>query len=314
MQPLPQPSAALDEDRKWLLIGGVAAGVFMIAGNMALYPMAEDETDKAIVLMIYLAVWGGVLFGQAGLTAIWLGLGRPSALVRVVGAGVAYLVFAGSYLTGYLGRESFKIEFISFDGMEQQVAAILAIPILIVTAAAPLWLLRLSFGWHIGHNSSPPAFNSRQYSIGSLILLTTLIAVLLGSGLQACRLSEEPPLDFWLILGSWCLAAFILTATTLIPACLLLSRYPLLGFGILAGVVACLYGAVIWMIIAVSRSFGGKLSDPDLWGSIALCGCPILGYIATLVPPLVALRRGGYRLVMGGRKEAKNGDRADTKY
>ena len=103
MQLIRQSTAAIDEDRKWLLIGGVAAGVFMIAGNMALYPMAEEETDKAIVLMVYFAVWGGVLFGQAGLTAIWLGLGRPTALVRVVGAGVAYLVLAGSYLIGYLG-------------------------------------------------------------------------------------------------------------------------------------------------------------------------------------------------------------------
>ncbi|MFN0019014.1 MAG: hypothetical protein ACKVP0_12190 [Pirellulaceae bacterium] len=300
MRPLPQTPAPFQEDRKWLLIGAVAAGIFVIAGNLAHYPLTEEQSDQATVLRIYLAVWGGVLFGQVGLTAIWLGLGRPSALVRVVGAGVAYVVFAGSYLTGYLVRESFKIEFISFDGMEQHLAVILSIPILIVTAASPLWLLRLFFGWHIQHQRVAVPRDSRQYSIGSLILLTTLIAVLLGIGLQACRLSEEQPRDFCLILGAWCLSALILAATTLLPASLFLSQYPLLGLGILAGVAACLYGVVIWWIIQIALSFGGKLSDPDIWGFLGLCGCPILGFLVTLGLPLVAMRRCGYRLVIGG--------------
>ena len=183
--------------------------------------------------------------------------------------------------------------------MEQQIAVLLSIPILVVTAAAQLWLLRLFFGWHIQHERDPVPSHSRQYSIGSLILLTTLIAVLLGIGLQSCRLSEQLPRDFWLILGVWCMAALILAATTLLPASLFLSRYPFLGLGILAGVAACLYGVMIWWIIQVALSFGGKLSDPDIWGFIGLCGCPILGFLGTLGLPLLVVRRSGYRLVMG---------------
>jgi hypothetical protein len=261
-------------------------------------------------------LWEGVVFGQVGLAAIWLALGRPRALVRIYGAGAAFVSLGGAYLIGYLWRESFDDALTRFEGLPQQIEAILLVPIFTFSAAAPLWLLRLFLGWQIRQESSRAASNSRQYSISGLVLLTTLVAALLGVAVQACRINLTPPGEFWLGLFGWSLGLSLLSVLLLLPAALLTSRHPILGAALLCIFTLILYTILACYTLAILRAFGG--GTPALIEDvrvIAFIGCPFLGLLVTLCVPLAAVRWLGYRLVMGGKTEAKLTERVQsTKY
>lgn len=299
MQTFLEASDPRAEIRWWLLGGALTFVVLMAAGNMALYPLAQIKAIWSVEV-VYNVFWFGVLVGQGGVVAIWLGLGRSSALIRVAGAGLIFAALGGACLVGYLLWESFEGKIVSFNDWAELGATILGIPIFIFAAAAPLWLMRL-FGWEIRCADSPAAarFQFRQYSIGNLIFLTSLVAVLLGCGQQAAHLSGTDSLEFWALMLMWGLATFILSAATLIPAALLLSRYPLLGLGILTGVTATVYGVAIWYILALVNAFGGSPSSGATWAAIGLAGCPFVGFLFTICLPLVVVRKCGYRLMMG---------------
>ena len=298
---LPENAA---ERRLWLLNAIIVVGMIMGAGNLALYPVTREQTIPGNV---YGFLWVGTIFGQAGLVAVWLALGQPGPLLRLAVAGAAFLVLAGAFLTGYFYRESLEDTF-SFDGIAQLASAVLTLPIFLAAATAPLWLLRVYLGWHIRDGNSPPAAtNFRQYSIRSLIMLTTLVAVLLGAGLQANRLAGGDPLGYWFSIFGLSLAILIVSAATLIPAALLLSRYPLVGFCVLTGVATGIFVLTVLFVLSIIRSFGGSLASAEIWGTIGLFACPLLGFLVTLCLPLCALRRYGYRLVTGARKSKSDG-------
>src|SRR6185436_2553730 len=218
----PPPFRTSPEESRWWLWGGTAAlGAVIAAGNMALPLLAHESTvrdNKAAI--IYCAFWAGVIVAQIGLAAVWLALGRPAAITRMTLAVGAYLVLAGAVLAGVCAREMQKDEPIQFWDMSEDMSALLVIPSLVAVAATPLWLLRLIFGWHIRHVSAPPAVFSRQYSIGSMLTLTTLAAVLLGS-LQWARYlfpqAQFNPVWFWLMCGGCALGAFFISLVTLLP-------------------------------------------------------------------------------------------------
>lgn len=301
MQPLPQEPSPFAEDRKWLLLGVLATWIFMIAGNLAYYPMAGEGTT---VTSIFVAVWVGVLFGQAGIGIIWLSFGPPTAWIRVVGAGMAYLTLAGAGLTGLLAREFLGFE-VTPSSVQQQISALLDFPILLVSAGIPLGLLRLLLGWQIQREGTPVKSNPRQFSLGNLLLFTTLIAALLAMAQQADRLSKTDSGDFWgfLLVGS--LAFMLLGAAALLPASLLMTRYSLWGGIGLACFILLMYASSVYVMIQLSGIYGGVPSRLEIAKFFGIAACSYLGFLATLCLPLLVARRCGYRLVMGGRKEAK---------
>lgn len=293
MQSFPQPVLLTRPAQPTLPIALICVGIALAAGNIALYPIVS-ELEK--VGFVFVAVWYGALIGQAALVAIWLAVGNAKELVRLATAGIAYGAGAMTLLAGFFFWEG-------PNGMQSANWSELASPFLIfplgiIAAAFPLWLLRLFAGWCIHHRQAPPNSRSiRQYSIRSLILLTTLVALMLGLGQQVARLENKGPLESWMPMGVVFLAAMIWSGATLIPAVVLLTRFPALaGLGLIAPSIA--YFAAASLLVSLNIAFGGKPpTNQELWGIYGIASCPFLGYLVALFLPLAILRWAGYRLV-----------------
>jgi len=217
-------------------------------------------------------------------------------------------VLSGAVLAGVWTREMQEDESIRFWKISEDLMPLLLVPSLVAVAAAPLWFLRLIFGWHIRHVSAPPAVFSRQYSIGSMLTLTTLAAVLLGS-LQWARMlfhsRAGDPVWFWLMCGGCAFGALVLSVVTVWPAALGLSRNPIWGFGILGVLVmGCLVLLTLYFLVALNN-LGGNVRLDEVLLVVGITCSPLLSYFASLSLPLWGVRLCGYRLVMGRGGEAK---------
>lgn len=300
MHSLPPSPPPIDEDCRWLLAGEIAAGCFLMIGNAAQYSFAISDTTSGNIAA---AVWGGVMLGQTALAALWLGLGPAGTFTRVASTVAAYLLLAGMFLVGVLSN---KFGDDAFDDFNTMLAApLLGIPLFIAAVAAPLWLLRLLLGCQVRREGSAAETRARQFTIGQLMTLTTFIAVLLGAGIQSCRLSEEPPVEFWLMMGGWSLAFFFLSSVILFPAALLLSRFWRLGLGILSLATAIVYGLVVWFFLALASLFGNSPDQRQIWTIVGMCACPFAGFLLTLLLPILGIRKCGYRLAMRSKSEKK---------
>lgn len=293
MQHSPQPER-VQKDQRWLRLPMISLGILLALGNLAFYPAGEGLGKGGV---IFTAVWFGVLVGQAGLGAIWLGLGNAKELFRLATAGGAYLAAVAMWLAGLLGWQLAD----DFDSSKWAELAVplLVLPLCIMSAAVPLWLLRLFAGWCIHHEGSPPnPLSIRQFSISNLMLLTTLVALLLGLGQQVARLEAKEPLEFWMSMGGVFLAAMIASAATLVPAVAALTRFPALS-GIVVVVLGIVYFVVASLFAALLAAIGKRtLPTDELAGIYGMTSCPFIGFLSTLFLPLLVLRWRGYRLVV----------------
>jgi hypothetical protein len=127
--------------------------------------------------------------------------------------------------------------------------------------------------------------------------------VLLGLGQQIARLEHKEPLVFWVSMLGAFLAAMIVSATTLIPAVTLLTRFPAI-VGIVFVVLAVLYFVATSILAALITAFGGKPpTTEELWGIYGIVSCPFLGYFFAIFVPLALLRWCGFRLTAKRRPE-----------
>ncbi len=293
MQPL-QPPPTSDDSHRWLSLLGISFGTILALGNLAFYPAGEGLGKVGAV---FTAVWFGVFLGQAGLGVIWLGLGKAKELFRLATAGVAYLAAVATWLAGLLGWK--LVHGSGVSNWTELAEPLLVLPLCIMSAVVPLWLLRLFAGWCIHHAGSPPNPHSiRQFSISSLILLTTLVALLLGLGQQVARLEAKEPLEFWMSMVGVFLLAMVASAATLVPAVVLLTRFPALS-GIVVVVLGIVYFVVASLFAAVFAAIGKKaLTAEELAGIYGMTSCPFIGFLFTLFLPLAVLRWCGYRLVV----------------
>jgi hypothetical protein len=270
-------------------------------GNAALYPLLREQIPATTVFAL---AWIGVIFAQIGLGGIWLALGRPGALVRIVLAGGALLILVSSYLAGFLWRESYDGRPSSF---QQQLEIVPLIPLVASTAAIPLWILRMFFGWEIRRMTSVPvpAPPPRQYSIGGLLVLTSLIASLLAAALQAQRFMRMESLEFWLAVGACCLGTLVISAVTLIPSAISVS-HPFKGLGLLMGVAAILGVCLALFVLIALQSLGGSLRREEIYWTLGGVTALLNGFVLTLGVSLYAVRSCGYRLMMGRNSKAND--------
>ncbi len=253
MQTDSSPQAAASDDPPRLAIGLGCIATIIAVGNVAYYPLLKTESRFGF---IFIAIWFGVFVGQAGLGAIWLALGNANELFRLATAGGAYAAVAAMCFAGFFGWEG--PNGIQSANWSELASSLLVLPMYLMAAAAPLWLLRILAGWCIHHPSSPPTrLSIRQFSISSLILLTTIVALMLGLGQQAARLDANEPLDFWMSMVGVFLVAMVASATTLVPAAVLLTRFPALS-GIVVVVLAIVYLVVASTFAALLTAIGKK--------------------------------------------------------
>jgi len=218
---------------------------------------AQWPATPAIVAM-------GIGFAQVGLAAILLVLGSRRLITRGIAAvilhfGAAFLAFRAVNASGF-------------------VRWLVIMLMIIGIISAPLIIARLA-GLVITSTDAPPGRGSRQYTIWGLLVLTTIVAVLLGVG----------HLFFpWKELGQ---IALFSTAMALIPCVLgplALSKIPW-PVSLIAGAALCpAAGALLTLTGFPPPQQPIQLATMcSIQGAVTIAACAVV-------------RIAGYRLVLSG--------------
>ena len=238
-------------------------------------------------LYFFIGYMVGTLFAQPSLAAAWVALGPgpllwrlPLSLCWTTALMIAYVLQASVH-----GHPSNPSEAL-------MVAAALFGQWLIVQV--PLWGLRVVYGIRLRHTSDPPeSARDRQFGIRQVMILTFIVAVVLG----VCRwVVAETAVHFqdmnWsglAIITFLALAGIIMNFPLLVAA--LLPRYWLPAIG----VVLVLIALGTWYELPLLMAVGGPGMTASNWLLIA-----INGFQAAWVLGVVALvRMGGYSIERG---------------
>ena len=197
-----QPSAADDARANHApLLLGLLAGALL--SQSFVWPVALRMSDAewpaapAIIAM-------GIAFAQIGLAAVLLVLCAHALVLRGL---FVFLLYVGAAFLAYRSVRG--------DGMSGWLTIML---MCLAITAAPLVIARLAGVAIVPAPPAAPARGSRQYTIWGLLVLTTLVAVLLGIGRQ---------LRFpWGELGDIALFSVTIAAIPCLLAPLALSKVP----------------------------------------------------------------------------------------
>ena len=186
MQPELKQLIQRRDRRLGLTLLGLLAAVVLIAAAL-LYPMLDRPSGRWDLR------WGnlmtGTVFGVACTTLAWFALDNQSLLRRsAVLLGIAILV-AGAWFGGYLAVTQPTTEI----GKKDLTQAFASFPVAIFGALVPLIAFRtlanqrLTLQWE----DSKSAVDSSQWSVLDLLVLTGLVAILIGAILQSHRLQND---------------------------------------------------------------------------------------------------------------------------
>ena len=208
----------------------------------------------------------GIGFAQLGLAAVLLVLGSGRPAIR----GVATIAL-------YVGAALLAFRSVNEQGLGRWLAIMLFVMAVI---SAPLIIARLA-GVAIGPTvDSPPSRGSRQYTIWGLLVLTTVVAVLLGIARQ---------LKFpWHELGQIALFSWAIAVIPCILAPLALSK--------IAWPASLIAGATLCPAAGALLTLTG-FPPPEQPLELATM-CSIQG--AVTIAACAVVRIAGYRLVLSG--------------
>lgn len=152
------------------IIGGILAISWLILAFLS--PDHFGGPGEYIVIGLIL----GTMFGQATLAATWTALG-PFHLVYRLPLSLAWLATLGAAF-------AFNIVFSGPPDTGFAIVLFMALFGQWVIVQLPLWGLRLWYGLDLRHVADPPRDGpaKRQFGIRQLMVLTAVVAVLLGSG------------------------------------------------------------------------------------------------------------------------------------
>ena len=236
---------------------GALFGLLVLAAVAIDLAVAQHQTNSSAMRWVLV----GLTLGQAALAAVWLTATRPAALVRCTGFALATLALA--------------LPLLSLPTVEAKEA----IGLLLVQSAfiaAPLALARLA-GWRVeigdGSRRSSNSANRRIFSVGDLLLLTTLVSV----ALAALR-SLSLPGPTAAIVGQCALFGVVALACAI---GVLGRRSPHVGILVLLVIVGCAALAAYRLPSLIPNSLAAAA----------------VAEAATVVAGSAVLRIGGYRLV-----------------
>lgn len=257
-----------------LIMGGWMLAAVLIAMGPGLSPL-------------FGGVMFGTVFGQVSLAAAWTALGPFRLTVRlplaVVWLAVLPLVLALGALRGPM-----DLQFLVMVG-----GAIAGQWILV---QIPLWLLVWYYGLRIVAAGDEPAFSPRdqQFGIRQLMVLTAIVAVVLGLGRMLLGgISRETAGPDWIegvkVFGMMAIANTFIMLPML--GAVLLPRLSAAA-AVFAGLFAVAVAIVEYSVFRLMARGGGSAGDLILvFGAINVVQC------AWVVALVSTLRLGGYRLL-----------------
>ena len=263
--------------------------IFLFAACDLMAPVllrgAHDRGGEILAVML-----GGAFAGQAGLLAVWAVFGPGSLLVRSlmvtsVGMLLGCATVFGALLAGAPPAE--------FRGI---IPSIAIMPLLFLAVQSPVWLLRLAVGGRIvlrGMEETASPANPRQFSIGDLLVTTTLVAICLGLAqlaMPAVGYAGQPGGGpFWSVLLIACGIVAVWSLLGVVPSvwAALVARNP----GPAVGVVGLLAVLLTFLASVTLRALSGGPLGGTLFLMLFLFQ---FGTMGVLLSALLPVRYGGY--------------------
>jgi hypothetical protein len=261
-------------------------------------PMTEGIQPSAVG-MVWIGLCAGTIVGQFALLTIWAVVGPPRALVRL-----PLTTMLGIFLVAWLVAGT-----VVADGgggpADEVAAAFLFLPLVLLSAQLPLWVLRLFNGGRIvrvdAKTGQIPTVQ-RQFGVRHLMGATVVVALAFGLASSGTRLvvgADEGMVGsgmIWGVLAAYCGTFGLLSLLVTLP-CLWA------GLGAenprAAAVVILIYAALMILLLTVILPL---LFGEPIPVDAVLMVCLASGSLAVVtLGSLYAARACGYRYQRGRR-------------
>ena len=236
----------------------------LLAPSWLLLALVDPKGPTSVLNYLLVGYLIGTMFGQATLASAWTALGPlpllwrlPLSLVWIAALSILFVVNITAH-----GRSP-----------ELQFGLILAICLggqwLLVQC--PLWVLTGLYGIRLRHASDPPeTIRDRQFGIRQVMILTAIVAIVLGVCRWAAAASAQAFSNTdWnevIILAFLAAAGVAMTLPLLVAA--LLPRYWWLAVAVVLALIAC----GTWYEVPLMQVVGGRGGGPHTWHLVFING------------------------------------------
>lgn len=239
-----------------------------------------------------LPAWMGMIGGQAAVHSIWC-VFAPHPWVRrfLAGALAASAAFVGFVIPPVLFDVLLGRHWHLAVGRELAVS-LLCLPLFLLAAQTPLWIMRFWFRWRIVRRDAEAADHVEPLRIGGLLVATTIVSIALGAARVSQSLLGRSGSSNMVGLVFSALVIVVISAMTVLPAvlaCLRARRLPrALGLALVA--IAAVPAGFVFLGVNL---FGQRVPWQIVFPLSALAGF----YFVYLTAPLLLARRRGCRLL-----------------
>jgi hypothetical protein len=262
--------------------------VCFLAGNAAMSLLMAHPVRMWLVAVALGPVTVGMLGGQAAVHSIWCVFSPlPWAQRFLAGAISAIALCAGFVIPPALFERRWRL-----DVVDDLAAPLLCLPLFLLAAQAPMWIMRFWFRWRIVARDDGTSRHFEPLRIGGLLVATAVVSLAMG----ALRLSESlrAPAGNSRLIGL-VFAAFVImviSVVTVLPAVLACLRARRLLLALALAFVAT--ATVPAGFLALMMMIEGRRAP---WQAFVL-GLGLAGvYFVYLTAPLLIARRRGCRLL-----------------
>jgi hypothetical protein len=295
MNPTSQPSQLYRFLGIAILVGFAA---LCCAGDASFTYFATSRGPTTAIAILLWAILG-MMSAQACVLSVWLVLGDEPLQQRVALVSLAFLAAASSWALG--GALTLDIDQSFNSQTEWKIVYFLGlIPVILLGLSIPLLIMRFFFSRRIARSSSPRAFagkNSYRFSIGQLLILTTLIGIV-GGGIEITKNLINPQVNHWVIGGVVTAYSLAVGLLVVVPFVIALLRQDRRSFWLFVlGVYVLLIGAAVIPIMELLDSNGRRWIPRRVTSLGAAIGLIVVFGAASLIVFLTGLRLAGFRLV-----------------
>ena len=274
----------------WLFLGSVA---FFAAANGMVFPMMLAVQPDQVLGLYFLAFWYAAFGAQMALHAVWCVFVPLHWIKR-------FLVGATSALALYgvlVGAFAFSLDFLDEEEWLILVIGLLCLPLLLLAAQAPLWIMRIWFRWRIVHRDDGSSTTFQSLRIRDLMIATAVIAMAL-TAVQISQSIDASSSDGSIVaVAVAALVVMAISAITVLPSVLatLRSRRLLLAMSVVLSVDIAV---VLCYMVILAVFFDAPVLSWETY-----VGTPIIsvGFFVASISPMLIARKLGYRLLWGHR-------------
>ncbi|MBC8868870.1 MAG: hypothetical protein H8E44_05605 [Planctomycetes bacterium] len=274
----------------WLFLGCIA---FFAAANCLIFPLMLVADANQILGTFFVAAWYSAIGAQMALHAIWCVfvplhwikrflVGATSGLVLYGALAGAFALFF--YHLGFMGDEDWLIFIIG----------LLCLPLLLLAAQAPLWIMRTWFRWRITHLGDDPSTSFQSLRIRDLMIATAVIAMALTAAQISQSIGASSGNNNIVGIAVAALIIMVTSGILVLPVVVatLHARRLLMALALVFSVDVAIVVACVTLMVILTDT-------PANWETYVAIPTITGGFFVNFTTPMLIARKLGYRLQWG---------------